>query len=159
MSIELSAISKHHFNMIERFLKATLITVLMHSICKATSDWIMSKILDGIFCDILSETQRPHVILLFIGCNWVLHSSQHCLLCANSASFLTKQMVRCVITTFRGSPGILKLMKCIRMGITILKIFNWGGTYVVVFTVRNFVLLLHCKRKFQTIKLTIYLPK
>ena len=39
-----------------------------------TSDWITSKICEGIFCGILSETQHHHITSLFIGWHFVLCS-------------------------------------------------------------------------------------
>ena len=76
----------------------------------ATSDWVTSKMCDGIFCDILSEIRRHHVTLHLIGWHLVLRSSQHLSLCANSTFFQQK-----------------KMNKCIRMGITAFKIVIWGG--------------------------------
>ena len=60
------------------------------------------------FCIILSEIRRFHVISLFIG--WQL-------LCANNTFFSTKQM-----------------NKCIRMGIPAFKIVIWGGKSLVLWS-------------------------
>ena len=83
-------------------------------ICNATSDWIPSKICDGIFCDTLSEIQHHRVMSRPTGWHLVLRSSQHLSLCANSTFFQQK------------------MKNCIRMGITAFKFVIWGGKSAVL---------------------------
>ena len=96
------------------------------------SDWIMSKICDGIFCNTTSSRN-----LLLIGWHLILHSSQHLSLCLNSTFFSTE-----------------KMNKCIRMGITAFKVVIWGCKSAVL---QSEILFygdadVHRKTKFQTIK-------
>ena len=70
--------------------------------CNVTSDWITSKICDSISCDILSETVDVINYVTF---------------CWKMCGFM--QLARLKFEW--------RLQKCIRMGITIFKIFILGG--------------------------------
>ena len=87
-----------------------LMLILIHCVCKVTSDWIMSKVCDGIFCDILSEIRCHHSLagVLF----YAAHS--------------TCRFVQIVQFFNR------KMNKCIRMGITAIKFVIWGGKSAVL---------------------------
>ena len=52
-----------------------------------------------------------------------------------------------------------KLQKCIRMGITVVKIFIWGGIIIRYMSRNHDLHLCSCKTKFLTIYPTICLPK
>ena len=74
----------------------------MHLLCNATFDWITSKI-------------------------WTVYPAIYCRIWFDVINYVTFRWMTCSFMRLATLHFDTKLQKCIRMGITIFKIFIWGG--------------------------------